>query len=231
MQLNNQELHKFLSEKGICSLYHANSVATSITYITQNGLLSRGFVEANGLFQTPQSSDDIDQRFGVWNDIFLDTTDLHKHFKRQNFYGPVSFQFSIDFLIKENYEIWITKDNPIRWTEEMTDNERYFTSVQELREEWDNSELHVKMVTIRNLSTPALFPYIERITVDDPNVKVGTLSFYDKMVLGLKSVATGTSLLQKFTRRRCVAGCYCKSNYLYQVKVSDLKRLFLPQDF
>ena len=99
MKLDNLELHNLYKQKDIHFLYHANSVATAITFIKQGGLLSRGAVESKGLYQTPQSSDAIDQVFNVWNDIFLDTIDLHGYFPRQNLYGPISFQFPIDFLL------------------------------------------------------------------------------------------------------------------------------------
>ena len=100
MKLNNLELHKFFQEKGITHLYHANTVTTSISFIQAGGLLSRGDVEKNDLLQTAQESDGVDKTFDVWNDIFLDTADLHKLFSRQNRYGPVLFVFDVNLLLK-----------------------------------------------------------------------------------------------------------------------------------
>ena len=71
-------------------------------------------------------------------DIFLDTVDLHSYFGRQNHYGPVLFKFSIEFLRELEIDIWITKDNPINWTEEMTNKEKYFSTVTELKKNWND---------------------------------------------------------------------------------------------
>lgn len=228
MKLNNTELYSLFIEKGVTRLFHANTVSTSITFIQQNGLLSRGGVESKGLFQTPQSSDDIDKRFNIWNDVFIDTVDLHGYFPRQNHYGPVSFQFSIDFLLNEDYDVWITKDNPIYWSDAMTDDNKYFVSVAELRSNWDLYQRQKKMVTIRNMAEPILFDYLIEAVVDDPRVKIGERSLFKECVAGIKGAVTiQPSLMNKFRTREC-SSCFCRDNYLNQVSISELKKLFLP---
>lgn len=77
MRLNNDELYNFFISKDIHVLYHANTTQTSLTYFKHKGLLSRGAVENMGLNQTKQSSDEVDKILNVWNDVFLDSTDLH----------------------------------------------------------------------------------------------------------------------------------------------------------
>lgn len=52
--LPSKEVYRILREKGLQYLYHANTVATSLTFIKQNALLSRHYVEANNLVQTWQ---------------------------------------------------------------------------------------------------------------------------------------------------------------------------------
>ena len=104
MKLDNRKLYELLKDKGVTNLYHANTVATSITFIEEGGLLSREYVENKELYQTLQTSDEIDKLFDVFDDIFLDTTDLHKHFCRQNHYGPVLFQFSLELLLDDEFE-------------------------------------------------------------------------------------------------------------------------------
>lgn len=111
------------------------------------------------MYQSPQSSDNDDKKFNVWNDIFLDTVDPHEYMRRQNRYGPVLFKFSIDFLIETDLEIWITKNNPIYWTDLTIQAEKYFATVQELRESWDSYQRQKKMVTIRGETQPILFNY------------------------------------------------------------------------
>src|SRR5690348_1778209 len=128
MKLNNQALYDFFTEKGISKFFHANTVATSVTFLEEGGLLSRGAVEKKGLYQTPQTSDRIDKIVNVYDDVFLDSVDLHQLFPRQNYYGPVLFVFSNDFLLMENYDMWITRENPKYWNSEMSDDEKYFAS-------------------------------------------------------------------------------------------------------
>ena len=120
MKLNNSELHALFVEKDITHLHHANTVATSITFIESGGLLSRADVEDHNLCQTVQASDDEDKQFDVWHDVFVDTADLHEWFGRQNIYGPILFKFNIVFLLSDELEVWVTKNNPMYWQGEIT---------------------------------------------------------------------------------------------------------------
>ena len=229
MKLDNQELHTLLNDKGIYHLYHANTVSTTSTFIKEGGLLSRGAVEAKGLYQTPQSSDSIDKLFNVWDDVFLDTVDLHKYFNRQNYYGPVVFKISTDFLLKENSEIWVTKDNPINWNQNMTDSQKYFCSVEELKQNWDKFQRQRKMTTIKNTNTPILLDYIVEVIVDDPGVKLteeGIIVFNETVAHLKKSLEINPQLKNKFSTRNC-SGCFCRTNYLTQLSAPELKKLFL----
>jgi len=231
MQLNNQELFELLTEKEIHYVYHANTVATTITYIQRQGLLSRGAVEDLGLYQTPQGSDVRDKVMNVFNDVFVDTTDLHTYFSRQNYYGPVLFKLTTDFITAEDFGIWVTKNNPQYWNDGMQDTDKYFVSVQELRERWDDYERQRKMITIRNNTVPILFPYISEVIVDNPNCQIGQTNFLTEAVKGLKEALIPYPLLKnKFDIRHAHEGCYCQSNYLQQMPVNDLSRLFLPQN-
>jgi hypothetical protein len=232
MRLNNQELYDFLLEKDIQVLYHANTIRTSLTFFNQNGLLSRGAVENLNLVQTTQSSDEADKILNVWNDVFLDSTDLHTYFSRQNYYGPVLFEFDINLILNEEYEIWITKNNPIYWNIDTPLENRYFQNVAELREEWDFYSRQKKMITIRNNTTPILFEYIRRVIVDDPRVLIpngngGNIHVFNSAVNLIKQNITSAHILHgKFMTRNCT-DCWCRDNYLHQVGVEELKRLFL----
>ena len=231
MKLDNKELYDLLTEKGIHYLHHANTVSTSITFITQEGLMSRGGIESKGLFQSAQSSDDADKRFNVWNDIFLDSVDLHGYYPRQNFYGPILFKFPVELLLLKDYNVWITKDNPIYWTTAMTDSEKYFTSVKELREKWDLHQRQKKMITIRNVLEPILFEHLTEIIIDNPNVRIKEIVLLNESVAGFKAAIVGKPhLINKFKLRSCSGSCYCRDNYLTKVTTRDLKKLFLPAD-
>lgn len=229
MKLDNNELHEFLIRRGIPTLYHANTVSTSITYLQQKGLLSRGGVELLGLTQTKQSSDSKDKLFNVWNDIFLDTVDLHKHFLRQNLYGPVLFKFNVDCILNKDFDIWITKNNPIYWSENDSDEEKYFINIEELNQKWDNIDTQKKMITIRNNKQPILFENLNRIVIDDPSVilKSKNIHYFNEAILSIKNVLKKDTQFKNILFKRNCNNCYCEINYLHQVTVSDLKRLFL----
>jgi hypothetical protein len=231
MKLNNRELHSLFVEKGITHLHHANTVATATTFIEQGGLLSRGDVEDMKLSQTYQASDEEDKQFDVWYDVFVDTADLHDWFGRQNIYGPVLFKFNIDLLLKDDLEVWVTKNNPMYWHSGLTDVDKYFQSVQELRNEWNTIERQKKMVTIRKPGKPILFENLEKIILDDPRVKIyGTHVLSAEMITGLARATVNIQSIRALFEYRSCSSCYCQSNYLNQVSTEQLARLFLPKE-
>jgi len=79
MELPANRVYQILQDKGIRYLYHANSVLTSCQFLRAGALLSRGTIERRELYQTDQSSDDIDYIshnmtsffFTQWNPIVL----------------------------------------------------------------------------------------------------------------------------------------------------------------
>lgn len=229
MKLNNQDLFSLYQKKGITHLYHANTVRTSKTFIEQNGLLSRGAVENKELIQTVQSSDAIDKQYDVWNDIFLDTEDLHIKFNRQNHYGPVLFKFSVDFIKDLDVDIWVTKNNPIYWKPYMSMEQKYFISVEELDKKWNMFQSQRKMTTVKNTFQPLLFDYLEEIIVDNPKIKnnhTGIIYFSEAKKSLNQSVEINQSIKGKLKEREC-KNCYCCFNYRYQVLLTEHKKLFL----
>jgi len=131
-ELNSATVYEILRAKGLNYFYHANTVKTSLNFIDSLALLSRGYIEENELEQTPQSSDDKDKVFGIWDYIFLDSNDLASYFSKPNKYGPILFAFGNELLLDDNIPtIRITKINPCYWTEELTDADRYFSNLDE----------------------------------------------------------------------------------------------------
>lgn len=231
MKLNNRKLYELFEEKGVKHLFHANTVATSMTFLEIGGLLSRYWIERNDLYQTPQSSDEVDKLFDVFDDIFIDTEDLHKYFSRQNHYGPVLFQFSLELLLDENLEFWVTKDNPIYWAKDSEQSDNYFKNVRELSKKWDDFEKQRKMLTVKKPNNPILFNYLEEITLDNPKVLIHEdVSLRKESRKALKKAVRGDEELKsKFFWREC-GHCFCADNYLHQVPTSELAQKFLPLD-
>ena len=56
-KLSAKSLYSILKEKKVDFLYHANTVLTSLTFIRERALLSRGYVAENNFEQTDQKSD------------------------------------------------------------------------------------------------------------------------------------------------------------------------------
>ena len=137
--MDNLEILKVIKSAGVSGLYHANSVATSRTFLTHSGLLSRGYVERQKLHQTPQDSDALDRTFGIWNDVFLDTVDIHYRARNQNHYGPVLFVLNVDSVLKDKTlagTLRITRKNPVHWVVNQTEHDRYFDTEDEFRKEF-----------------------------------------------------------------------------------------------
>lgn len=231
MRLNNKDFLELLIEKGVTHLHHANTVATSITFIENNGLLSRGDVADNGLFQTEQASDEDDIRFDVWGDVFVDTVDLHGLFPRQNLYGPVLFKFNLEFLLNDDLHIWVTKNNPMFWTDNLTEEDKYFQSVDELRKRWYQFDTQRKMVTIRKPKKPILFQYLEEIIIDNPKVIInGNIRLKLESMNALYFATEKHPNLRRLIRERECKYCFCTKNYLDDIPVAELARLFLPKN-
>ena len=110
-------------------LYHANSVITSLGFITSKKLFSRKYGEDTGLPQTYQKSDEGDRQKDIFNDIFFDNSDIGE--KVICYYGPITFIFKAQEILNSENEIQITKYNPIEDTQEYL----YFSSLSEIEEQ------------------------------------------------------------------------------------------------
>ena len=230
MKIDNLRLHQFFTDKNIMHLHHANSVATSSSFIRENGLLSRGCMEERGLFQTEQSSDKIDKEYDVWDDVFIDTVDLHGYFPRQNLYGPVLFKFSIDFLLEDEIDIWITKNNPIYWNQYTTNEEKYFQGIEDVVENWDSFDTQRRMITIRKPNKPVLFESLVEIKIDNPQVEIyeEVNPFYEAREV-LNQLTIDKLEIRELIKERECDSCYCLDNYLTQISEEQIARLFLPE--
>lgn len=209
--MNAKIVKNCLLNAGVDHLYHVNTVVTSLSFINQCGLLSRQTAEILGVAQTPQSSDDIDREFGIYNDIFFDSVDIHDRAKLPNEYGPVMFVYSVDVLdTLTEYDICITKDNPIYWEDGMQDNEKYFNNEKEILFGFSKGDFN-KHITVRNISKPLPFDYLEEIVIDNP----GTMNYelLTEAKGALEAAAKNIGLRIPITVRNCSANCGCHQKY------------------
>lgn len=211
MVISNRVIKDVLCEKGVGHLYHANTVATTASFFKVGGLLSRGAVENLGLFQTSQSSDATDKELGIWYDVFFDSVDIHNRANELNKYGPVMFVFSTDLLLMDNIEVRITKDNPIRWNTETPGSDRYFQTIQELRDEYTKGAFY-QHLTVCRMTEPIPFePYLKKIVIDNPSVP--DVSHFEKAYAYIQHELDENYPFVELCVRQCTEQCTCKTKY------------------
>lgn len=191
-----KSIKQILMAKGVHYLYHANTVATSCTFIKNGGLFSREAIEKRNLYQTYQKSDQTDKIFDVYNDIFFDSIDIHESIRRINFYGPVLFVYTIDILdtIPDNF-IKITKSNPIYWDYNTKEKDKYFNTNEELEALFQKGNFQ-QHITLKNQHTPLPFDHLEKIILDNPGEKHEHL--FEKALSVLQQTIKKTYSTQNF---------------------------------
>lgn len=212
MSITISEIKQLLIDNEVEYLYHANTVATSISFLLKSGLLSRGAIEEINFFQTPQQTDELDKRLGVYFDIFFDSDDIHARAKDLNSYGPVTFVYSIDILdaLKDKV-VRITRDNPIRWNEATPEEERYFTELIPMRFEYHKGAFQQHLL-ICDMHEPLPFnPYLVKIIIDNPNI--ANTEYFDKAVNAIQTILTKMSISAPLEIRECPADCKCQQKY------------------
>lgn len=213
------EVFAVLTGIGARHLHHANSVSTSCTFLEQGGLASRGFVQSRGLIQTPQSSDAIDQKYHIWDSVFVDHVDIHDRagrVKGPNQYGPVLFKLDMDVLLElpPGSAVLVTKKNPIYWRDNDPDSVRWFQSQEELKANLYYGNFD-KMLVIQTPSGKLDFPNRSTlITLDNPQRKVSSgQDAYTYAETQLNQAAMAGQVQVSIIPRRCRYDCTCVQKY------------------
>lgn len=226
MDIPSKHVFDVLMDKGIGELHHANSVVTACQFIRSRSLMSRGTVERLGIAQTPQQSDDIDKRYGIWFDVFADSVDIHHRARRANAYGPVMFVFDTK-LIERSYtgRIWVTKLNPTKWSGK-SEEQRWFQDKEDLENNLVKGRFD-QMLVFRHCGGELPFRrFLKKIILDDPNRKNDDgVDFYSMAVGALRLAMADSGMDVPIERRVCRAGCVCEEEY-----ENDEERLFMFYD-
>lgn len=227
MEIPSKQVYEVLKNKGVESIYHANSVITACRFLRSGSLMSRGTVERKGLYQTPQDSDLIDKKKGIWFDVFADPIDIHDRAKRANLYGPVLFVLDLE-IISKSYagKVWITKLNPMKWGHKQH-NRKWFTSKKDLKDNFVYGEFD-HMIVFRHCGGELPFKkYLRKIILDDPSLKSRAGIDYYSMAYGaIRLAMTDGGINERITKRECRPSCQCK-NY-YGTNRQKTKELFVP---
>ena len=230
MRLDNYELYNALKGQGIQKLYHANTLTTALSFISLGGVTSRGNIERLRLPQTEQDSDYADKQYNVWNDIFLDTVDLHGYrygglWSRENAYGPILFELNTELLLDKDLDnIWITTENPQYWEEKNPSN--YFFTVEDYIANY-NKNRQKKMITIRGIEKIiSLQQYLSCIYIDDPKLSYKNINLYDFCYDKILAAIQQANLTTRICKHHCSPPCYCRTNY-FDIPNWKLEKLFL----
>ncbi len=211
-------------------LYHANSVETSISYLRYGSVFSREKCVEYKFPQSSQWSDKLDQKYGIWNDIFINFSDLHQNFKKPNSYGPILFCFNInrlfDYLLKNGSNLGITKINPNRWEEQHQDVDKWLSNFEGV---FINDKQHKDkkytfgwsdiVVSCENGSLP--LSVVDRIIIDEHPTNV---LFYAQTKSIFENCISGHNLdIPIYRRRFCNKECLCKNIHYIENKIEDFK--------
>lgn len=214
MDIPSAHVYETLHTRGVKELHHANSVATACQFIRARSLLSRGNVERLDLRQTAQSSDDLDRRYSVWFDVFLDSVDIHERASRANVYGPVLFVFDLSILNKnQTGRIWVTKQNPTKWAGK-PQKDRWFQDREDLEENFVKGQFD-QMVVLRHSGGALPFgKHLRRIVLDDPKrATTDHVDFYSMAVGALRLAMQDANIDVPIERRKCIRTCTCVENW------------------
>lgn len=214
-----EEVHELLVNIRANRLYHANTVTTSCTFLEHGALLSRGYVENHNLRQTGQFSDSIDKSFGIWNAVFIDHVDIHHRAGRRrgpNHYGPVLFHLDVNNLLQlpSGTDIRITRCNPVHWTRNTKDKDRWFQSADQLVNSFCFGDFD-KMLVITTPDGRIQFPSGKlSVTLDNPRRQLSNcVDGYCHAEQRLKAAAKAGGITIEIEQRQCRTDCICETKY------------------
>ena len=221
--LTSEDIKNVLIQHQVEGLFHANTVLTSISFLKNQGLCSRQYIsQLPDSYQTGQYSDADDQRFGIYNDIFFDSVDIHHRAHRCNQYGPVTFIYSLNLLSSPalKNKVRVTKDNPIRWKTEMNLRDRYFINLVDLQNGFckGNFSQHITLHDVQKIS----FQYLRFIQIDSLPEKYHDI--FNNAYQALKNAVNQAGLPLNVIVRACDSRCQRQKQYLQMSKSEIIKK-------
>jgi hypothetical protein len=232
MEIPSKKVFEILKDKGVERIYHANSVVTSCQFLRYKSLMSRGTIDRANLFQTPQKSDGMDKRYGIWYDIFADSVDIHHRAKRANAYGPVLFELNVK-IIEKAYtgRVWVTKCNPTKWKKNIKHEKRWFTSAQDLAKNFTYGRFD-QMIVFRHCGGELpLDKHLEKIILDDPELEESDngVDYFSVSYGALCSSMAEGGIYVPIEKRACPDTCTCLDDY--QDGTIDAVKMFHPRSY
>ena len=190
-------IKNLLESRKIDTLYHVNTVTTSVSFLKEKALCSRSYIDNHHLAQTPQSSDEKDKSNKVWDCIFLNFVDIHAQCKQICYYGPVSFEVNVEIL-KQASQIFITRTNPAEWNEHWD-----LIDLDDINSVFRTNFGHIIMIKTSDGKLD-FDKDLKRIVVDDPCIG----SYYKNAIKRLSQISP--VVIQK---RKYDTACKCLNTY------------------
>lgn len=221
-----------LEERGISTLFHANSVETSLSFFRVGSLLSRAECQRQSLHQSSQWTDASDQTHGIFDDIFLNFNDFHRLFGRVNQYGPILFEVNVADLKSHlantsGASIHLTKSQPHKWVQTTRDEEKWRQDLTDLFIHPKDHSLRSYVngwpdVVLSGLGSPGLpLTILRRVVVDEnPN----NMHFFSQVKTAFESCLNGLGISLPIVSRSCSRGsCGCRSWKTVQKAANEYK--------
>lgn len=199
--------------KKVTELHHANTVLTSLSFAKLGGLVSRARVVAEKLPQTEQYTDEDDKRYGSFDKLFLDPTDLHQRLSGRNHYGPVTFVFDVAVLeLPCVREVSITRYNPANWHMTSIPKSNRWLTPKDIAERFDPQGWQNHIVLKCATDLLPFTPYLRRVLLADPEAKLPDKTDAFQPAFEVLTAAFGR-LGIAVRKRECQEKCGCRGTY------------------
>jgi len=228
MEILPKRIHEILKEKGVSSLYHANSVMASCAMLRNRCLLSPGSSDKLGLYHSAQTSAQLGRNFGIWDDVFTDSADVHGVTGNPNLRGPVLFELDVDLIKKTSTgRAWMTKSDPAAWQINLPHERRWFASANDLDHYFHRDNADYMAVFRHCAGKLPLVGHLKKIILDDPQHAVAEGVDCFSMAYGALRLAMSDGGIQvPIERRVCGTDCGCRKGYREEHERTE--RMFSP---
>ncbi len=229
MEILPKRIYEILKDKGISSIYSANSVITSCSFLRNRCLMSHASLAKAGLFHNSQISGKLGHKYGIWNDIFTESLDIHNHSGSINHLGPVLFELDIE-IVKNSYsgKVWVTKSNPCKWETNINHERRWFVSASDLDNYFSEGNTDFMIVFRHCGGKLPIQGHLNKIVIDDPKLETDEYQIdYFSMAYGaIKLAMTEGNIEAPIEKRGCRSDCGCLGDY--KSKITDPEKMYSP---
>lgn len=235
MKIDNIELYNFLKFNGIEYLHYVSNVITVNELIKCGGIVTRKLAKEKNIYYPLKYDENFYKDFDIYEDVFFNPFDLHKFYRRPNYFGSVDVSMSIEILLdSKNYEVAITKSNPLYWNKSI--KSLYYPTLDEYYKDFYKAMANVETFnqmyyqqiyyTFKHCTDIIPFkPYLHEIVVDNPHFKINRQNVIKPSMKLLRKTIREYNPKIKLVERKCLDRCICK--YFYDdMEQEEILRIF-----